>query len=227
MRNKADVFLLFQSEPNENDKNIPKKYPCYDYNYKSLNTLGYNPIKKTIIPGSAHFPLLQFYKDYPQYQYYWNIEYDVIFTGKWNSFFKYYQNIQADFITSHVTRYYEDEDWYWWDTLKLIDIYIKKENFIMSFNPIYRISNRGLNLLNHTLADGNTGHHEVIIPTLFYHYNYKILDMKGEGEFREKNFAGSPLKIKSFISTDSMRFRPCIEEEEITQKNQLYHPVKF
>lgn len=55
---------------------------------------------------------------------------------------------------------------------------------IKSFNPIYRISNRALELLDNTLKGReNWGHHEVFIPVILNYFNMKIIDFGGRGEF--------------------------------------------
>lgn len=65
---------------------IPVDVKYYSFSVDTLNELNYEPIEESIIPGSNHFPVLQFYKEHPEFLYYWNIEYDVYFNGKWESF---------------------------------------------------------------------------------------------------------------------------------------------
>ena len=80
-----DVTLLF----NVNDKTSLLAVPNVDniciYDLNDINSLQYEPICPNLLPGSCHFPVLKFYLDHPYYSYYWLIEYDVEFTGSWNT----------------------------------------------------------------------------------------------------------------------------------------------
>jgi len=48
-----------------------------------LYDLNYLPISNSLMPGSNHFPLLKFFTDNPQFDFYWYIESDVVFNGDW------------------------------------------------------------------------------------------------------------------------------------------------
>src|SRR5690554_1821364 len=168
VNNICDVFLLFNNE--EEDIVVQEGIDPYYFNVESLNNLGYEPIKETIIPGSNHFALLQFFKDHPTYDHYWNIEYDVYFTGNWNYLFSSFDHIEADFLSSHIERFKDFPNWYWWHSFYLNNIDLPLSQMIKSFNPIYRISKSALMLLDNILKEGKSwGHHEVFIPTVLNH----------------------------------------------------------
>jgi len=225
----ADVFLLYQKEDND-ELILPEDIDCYAFNIEKLNELGYKPICKSIIPGSNHFSLLRFYKDYPSYNHYWNIEYDVCFSGEWSYFFSEFNSVEADFISSHVQRFADYPEWMWWRSMDTRLLILPQDKYVRSFNPIYRISNRALALIDSALFNGLKGHHEVVIPTVLSHYDLKIVDFGGDGEFvlqgyQNKFYLPSPIKNEPNGKGGTMCCRPVFKSiGDVPDK--LYHPVK-
>jgi hypothetical protein len=231
--NNTDLYLLIEIK--EEIITIPKDINYFSFNLKTLKTLNYVQLEETIIPGSNHFPVFQFYKSHPQYDYYWNIEYDVFCNGNWNVLFNYFKSIDSDFISSHLERYHQALEWYWWKSLQIKTINIPKGQYIKSFNPIYRISNKAMTILHKFLSEGNSGHHEVLIPTVLNHLGYKINDWGGVGEFVLPDCENSFYLTNSNVDSSdylgsSMRYRPVFNLNEIRfripENNLLYHPVK-
>lgn len=213
---------------------IPADVNYYSFNVDSLNDLGYEPIEESIIPGSNHFPVLQFFKDHKEYNYYWNIEYDVYFNGKWESFFSCLESVESDFVSSHIEWYSQRPRWDWWKTLQLKTLSVSQYNYLKSFNPIYRISNNALTALDRILSLQNMGHHEVLIPTVLNSLGYSISDFGGNGEFSMAELSSpfyiSNSDLNNWYTGSSMRYRPVFIKEIINKKGtdkKLYHPVKF
>lgn len=224
----GDLYLLIE---NGDTKDIPKNITYYSFDVDTLNELGYEPIAETIVPGSNHFQVLQFFKEYPFYDYYWNIEYDVYFNGDWQELFTTYKDIDIDFISSHVKPYAENPSWIWWKNMQLKTLTILPEDYIRSFNPIYRISNKALKRLDEELCLENSGHHEAFIPTVLYHAGCTI------GDFGQSDSFSIPQVNKVFYNQGSgdsdircsMRYRPLYNKKEIKEKgenNLFYHPIK-
>ncbi|MGI6218322.1 MAG: hypothetical protein ACOYJE_00425 [Bacteroidaceae bacterium] len=202
----------------------------YYFDTKSLSTLGYKPIAKSIVPGSTHFPILQYFRDFSAYDFYWKIEYDIFFTGNWSVFFNYYSTTKSDFITSNIHKYPYDPFWIWWNSL-ITNHEIPMRNRLCSFNPICRFSNRSLRFLDSELKKGNCGHDEVLLPTLLYINKFTLLDIgkNSDKEFllpNHKSFITKGERYTSEYQSGSMRYRPLISIEEMTDKNILYHPFK-
>ena len=216
-----------------NSNRIPsllRGHKYYLFTYESLAKLKYSMIGKTLIPGNAHFPLLQFYRNNPEYDYYWVIEHDVRFSGNWRDFFYFFQNIKNDFLACDIRRYEEEPDWVWWSTLRHPDKHISNTDRICSFNPIYRISNSALYFLDQSMRSGWSGHFEVLIPTLLHLNGFKIMDIGGTSSFvlpgMENMFYTIPENNETgaFIE-GTMRYRPYYYKAgELV--NKLYHPVK-
>jgi hypothetical protein len=193
----------------------------------------YTAIADTLIPGSNHFPLLNFYQQNPLYDYYWYIEDDVRFNGDWGSFFNHFttQNGDADFISCHIRFYREETAWPWWKMLSHTYSFIPLPMRIRSFNPIFRISNAALHCTHQLLTNGWRGHHEVLMPTLLFLEGFKIIDFGGIGDFvlsgnENKYYIDEHADKHGYLSRGTMRYRPAITELEI-ESNKLYHPVKI
>jgi GT2 family glycosyltransferase len=228
--NYGDVFILLNKENNITTK-IPENINCQTFTVDMLNDLGYDPICETIIPGSNHFALLWFYLKNPNYRYYWNIEYDVEFSGKWDLLLNNFTHSDADFISTHIKRYYENIDWPWWSSYKGVSLEIPFDKRLSSFNPIFRISNLALRFLDDFLKKGNSGHHEVLIPSVLFYCGFKIMDFGGDGTFTssnniEKFYITSDI-LADGISSGTMRYRPVFDEIKKYQlPNKLFHPLK-
>lgn len=210
----TDVFFLYHQRNDLIPNSISGLKYCA-FSEEILHELGYTPIEKSLIPGSNHFPLMQFYLDYPDYDYYWVIEDDVVFNGEWNFFFESFNQESADFISSYIRNENEHPGWYWWNTLASGNVHCERK--ISSFNPVYRLSNKALEITDIALKNGWKGHHEVLFPTLLVHKGLKVLDMGDEGEFIEER------NIPAFYTSHTMSHLPV----EVTEgKNLLFHPVK-
>ena len=55
-------------------------------------------------PGFTDLPLLHFFRSYPDYDYYWVVEYDVRFSGDWREFFEELDESQSDLLCTTLTR---------------------------------------------------------------------------------------------------------------------------
>ena len=205
----GDCFLLYhQKGINPPDRRFLKG-PHFIVTDSDLVSLGYAPCSNEgIVPGSGHFPLLYFYRE-RKYDYYWYIEYDVEFTGKWSTFFGYFNDNDADFISCHIKRHSDTPNWYWWKSLSHPVEKIPPSEMIRSFNPIFRISFDSLKHIDEMHSNGWKGHNEVLIPTLLHRKGFKIKDLDNNG-----NFVGSMRPYWSFIC---LLFKP---------KNKLFHPKK-
>ena len=122
----------------------------------------------------------------------------------------------------------------WWDSLSLNTIDIPRNQYIKSFNPIYRISNKAMRILDAILSEENSGHHEVLLPTVLKYLGCKINDLGGIGEFvlpgfENKFYLTNPNVNNLYYTGSSMRFRPVFDYEDLKHReknNLLYHPVK-
>lgn len=227
------VLLYHQKEEIDEREKLHGLVKYYTFGNELLKSSIYIPLFNTFIPGSNHFPLLDFFRKNADYDFYWLLENDVRFSGSWSYFFSVFSKYaECDFISSHIRTYSEEPGWYWWNSLSSRTGSPVLEKLIRSFNPIYRISGAGLRFIDECLQCGWRGHHEILLPTLLWHSGYKVMDFGGNGSFVP------PQLINKFYTDDevcpsgsltgsgTMRFRP-VWKRVGHVPNKLYHPVKF
>lgn len=213
----GDVFILYHTKDTESTSEL-EGIKIETFTNEILSNLQYKPIRQTLLPGSNHFPVLKFFLNHPGYAYYWCIEDDVAFSGKWSTFLDQVSpDLDYDFITSHIRRYIDLRKWAWWKTLTFNEMKMNKEEMINSFNPIYRISNKALTYIDECLKGGYSGHHEVLLPTLLKKEGFKIADLAS------KDNHVTP--VLSFCTLSTMRWKPVFLVPP-NIKNKLYHPAK-
>jgi hypothetical protein len=215
----GEVYILYHASNGTEDKlkSYSEQLNIEVFTDDILRNIGYTPIKNALVPGSNHFPVLQFYLDHSQYSYYWSIEDDVVFNGDWKKFFNNVSTHEFDFITSHIRRYSDVPDWSWWNSFKQPQEDLDKPELVNSFNPIYRISDKALSYIHNCLITGYSGHHEVLIVTLLNRSGFKIAD------FSDTENELTP--TLSYCTLKTMRWVPVFLFIGFN-KNKLYHPVK-
>lgn len=201
-------------------------YICTDSSISKVGYPTYSP-NNSLRPGSAHFLLIQFYREHV-YKNYWFIEYDVRFHGKWRDFFHYFNNCKEDFITSHIRRYEEEAEWIYWSSISHPIEKIQTSELLRSFNPIFRISYPALEYIDNIYQKKWKGHYELTFPTFLQNGGFKIRDFGGNGSFvysEDKNrFYIDPTSC--WMKDGSMRF--CDPHLWLFNKprNKLFHPIK-
>lgn len=222
---KYDFFILYHTNEKCNNK-ISNSF-IYPFSDSILVNLGYQSLTNSVLPGSNHFSLLGFFKNYNQYSFYWYIEDDVYYNGEWSVFLDHFElDLKSDLISSYVVNFEEQPGWSWWGAIHYLRGSIPDEVKVRSFNPIYRISNRALNFLDQKLLRGWVGHHEVLIPTLLKLGRFEIKDFGGKGAYVPPGCTNKFYRRDdASIVNDTMRYRPKIHIDEIREQ-LLYHPVK-
>jgi hypothetical protein len=227
----GEVKLLFHKKKEEHISKGLDEIKPFVFTNSILSDMGYPAIAETLLPGSNHFPLLKFYMEYPDYDYYWLIEDDVRYPPGWGNFFGFLSEAREDFLSCHLKEYTAaDPKWHWWQSITYKQRSVSDSIKIKSFNPIYRISNSAMEFLHHCLSNGWSGHHEVLIPTLLKMGGFSMGNLGGVGPYTSDR-----LQNKFYIerldsqtgetSLESMRFRPLVTQQEMIGPF-LYHPVK-
>lgn len=218
LQGEADVYFAYHQQGNELPVVLQAIRNLFVFTSDILDDLGYTPIEKgKLVPGSNHFPLLKFFKENQEYDYYWLVEDDVRFSGEWKDFFNCFASNTSDFLSSVFETKEENPNWYWWTYLKAGENAISEDKLLRSFNPIYRLSHQALVCIDGHLREGWMGHHEVLFPTLLFSKGFRIEDFGGDG-----SFVKSENKVKFYDQT-SMRIAPILPDD---RKNYLFHPVK-
>ena len=222
-----DVYLGLHNESNEEP--VISYGQLYSFRLIDFATLNYSPHGKTLY-HNTNYVMQKFRKDYPIYDYYWFVEYDVVFTGEWAFLFDYYANKRYDFISSHIEFHNEtNNQWCWWNRTTWGETILPKHRLLKSFNPICRYSSAALDFLDKFLQQGVNGHFETIIATALYNYNYSLVDMGEQSAFSEKKEHIHFYLQEKGVNNGTIRWRPVFTQEEINAlrlDNKLFHPVK-
>jgi len=192
------------------------------YEHRYFKQLGYIPfVEHSIIPGSTYFALLYFWTLYPDYDYYWLIEDDVLYNGDWNSFFERFKDNDADLVSTYFSSYQEVPHWHWWKALTT-EKEVPYDHRRRTFYPICRFSAQALSYLDQRLKRGDHGHGEVLVPTLLYLHGFSFHEI---GSPEDATIIPSTDKAVGNNNTGSFRYRPIIKQNEI-KGEYLFHPVK-
>lgn len=222
-------YILYHLR-SDNYINTQSKNEYYGFTDNDLAGLGFISMRDQFLPVDCHFPVLKFYHENPDYEYYWVIEDDVRFNGDWSVFLNSFKDINSDFLSTTIRNWEDETNWCWWSSLSHSEKSIPLNKRIASFNPIYRISNKAVQFIYDSLLDGWKGHHEVLLPTLLQNNGFSINDIGGNGKFVLPGFMNlfylpdSPLKQRKYDEV-TMRYRPAFKKIGSTP-GKLYHPVK-
>lgn len=220
-----DNFEFFIIQNNESVKNpyynIYKinNISVFEYSSEALKTEGYKLLpslgfKSIMWSNGSLMPINLFQKHFPDYDYYWSIEYDIIFNGKWKYFFDTVHKKDFDFCTSHLGMSLPDWWWYSYITIPgtVSNTFIQGYVRMRSFNTICAFSNRFLKYLDKIYKMGFYGNCEQTIPTAAFNSkeHFKIIDL------------ASDLNLCSWESNNWQ-----VYYENINTENYIYHPVKI
>ncbi len=171
-----------------------------------------------VVPGNSHLTMLAFFRSRPEFDYYWYIEYDVVFTGAWCTLLDAWSDDTSDLLAPHLRTYSQEPDWPWWRSLR-VPAAAAENGLVRAFMPIYRISRRALESIEAAVRDGCSGHFEALIPTVLQAELLQISDL-GEGRFYT-----SSTSPDGELRQGTMRYRP-FHARPLLGRNLLYHPVK-
>jgi hypothetical protein len=191
--------------------------------HEDVTAAGYKTIARTLIPGSNHFPVIEFLLRH-DYEWAWSIEYDVAFKGNWQTFFEAHDSSKADFLTACVCRGSDDPDWYWWGSLRAPGR-LDDSKKLRSFNPIYRLTKKAAAVLRDMYLGGWVGHHEATIATCLSFAGLTVEDFGGTGEFTREANRGRWYTDKSH-TFDHQTF-VAYKYSWANRQDVILHPVKL
>jgi hypothetical protein len=220
--------LLFHQTTNKVPP-LVQSIPHYSFTHDDIDTLGCPMIAERFVPGSIHLPMLRFFLDHPDFDFYWFVEDDVRFTGDWRHYFEQLSRLTHDFLACHIRRYEDEPNWNWWK-LDHPHNSIPFHNRLRSFNPVCRFSNRALRVIHEANRDGWCGHQEMLVPTLLHHRKCTMADIGGHGSFvpagfRNRFYIDARNNREGALRRGTMRFRPLFKQTG-WRRNKLYHPVR-
>lgn len=178
---------------------------------------------------------MRFYRDRPDYEFYWIIENDVRFCGDWSDLFTDLGSSEADLLCTTVQSYSENPEWAHWDTLRpgaAGDV--PRERRVKGFIPFGRVSRRLFAACDARYREGWSGHSEVLWPTIASLSGMRVEDIGGDGSFtpparRGRYYYNAAESWSLFPGT--FVYRPCFTEQDIVGPDNrfpgwLWHPVK-
>lgn len=143
------------------------------------------------------------------YDYVWVIEHDVYYKGNWSYLLDFFDDKDDDFIPAQINPYSLE---FWHAHQHDFKENIPIDKFLISFNPIMRLSRKGLDTLDESYRSASSGFYEIFIATLFNHLGLKQHDICSYGFADRERF--------TYIKRSSL------DAQLIDKDNYLYHPVK-
>lgn len=200
------------------------------FDFDTIKTRARKTVAEKIIPGSCYLVMLDFYQSHPGFDFYWFIEYDVVFTGQWQTFLAQFGGNDADLLTCHIRTFQEEPDWYWWNTLETPGCTVPQHQMLRALMPICRISAQGFKTLARRVSEGWTGHTEVLVPTVLFEASGKVEDLGGAGLFvaegrKNRCYTSFSCPKGKMTGLGTVRYQPG-QARIFWKSNYLYHPVK-
>jgi GR25 family glycosyltransferase involved in LPS biosynthesis len=196
----------------------------------------------SIVPGNADLLLLAFRRKVAA-RFYWVIEYDAHFSGDWREFVGHFdRRSDADLLASTLFRRSDTPAWPFWETLKTGDDTVPPRRQARGFLPVYRVSDRLLDLADKCYRRGWAGHYETVLPTLALCHGLQLEDFGGDGPFtRAENlnrfYWNTPTHWS--LSPGTLTYRPVMTSPPAKlvwplsrlarrrfEAGKLWHPVK-
>jgi hypothetical protein len=206
---------------------IPIDIPVFFYTAEDLQHLGYSQLADL---RPHHVIVPRFFRQYPDYEQYWTIEYDVRYTGCWAELLQDLSGSPADLLATVIQSQAEHPQWLHWNDLSTNCVVLPKSCYNKHFAPLMRLSNAALIAVDAAYKAGWTGHYEALWPTAIAASGLLIEDIGGEGSFtpdhrRGRYYTSSP--FHPYLSPGSFVFRPSMLECDIPRHPPaLWHPVK-
>lgn len=194
------------------------------YPQKAVATPGWNLWHD----GHTDLILMHFCRAYPDYDFYWQVEYDVAFSSSWHRFFTAFENDPSDLLATVIYRRRDHPEWLFWDSLVTIDETPDDSQALRSFMPIFRASGDLVRAVDAAYRKGWGGHLECTWATVAAMRGLAVADIGAEGEFtaahnRKRFYFSTPLDM--YLWPGSMAFKPTIYRTGTTP-DMLWHPVK-
>jgi hypothetical protein len=203
---------------------IPNELPITTFDLVDLVRRGYQPMwPGCLLPGSNHFPAIEYAATHPEHKYVWVIEDDLIFTGQWTTLLEAVPP-GPDFVATQVRCFDDDPAWPWWKIWccrPRARVFPSRRQFIASFNPIYRLSHEAACFLKARFLEGWCGHHEVSMATLLHCMSFRVEELGGAGRYTPDGRRGR------FYSNDkTLQWRNRSEAPIIELKpDTLFRPI--
>ena len=171
----------------------------------------------------------------PGFDHYWFLEYDVDFSGRWETLFSAFVDCRADLVGTTLLPRSADPDWTFWPDFAAPEGVSAQQHF-RGFFPVTRISRRFMQAYAANVDRGWSGHFEALYPSLAAATGQVVEDIGGDGPLTPADRRGrfySNTGGHPWLLPGSFRFRPAVAARyyvpgaaEFPEPDFLWHPVK-
>jgi hypothetical protein len=170
-----------------------------------------------------------------KFAYCWFIEYDVDFSGNWQTFFSSFQNCKADLLAATLYPRSMELNWYHWKTYAAPPS-VPAQFATRGFFPVFRLSSRFADIYRAEIENAWSGHFEALYPTIARYRKLSVEDIGGSGPFASRErlnlfYFNTVGHVGLFPGT--FRFRPLVSKnyysgpsKDFPIPNKLWHPIK-
>lgn len=207
------------------------------YTRDMLRTLPYDSklasVDWTTMLSSADLAILRFFRDRPDFEYYWIIEFDVRYTGDWRTIFRDLARSDADLLCAHVRTFEQGSDWMHWGSFSTGGAALNREDLLRGFLPFCRVSNKLMRAIDDRCQRGWTGHYEALWPTICKAIGGRIEEIGGVGPAVPAERVGkyyhsaepmAGLFLSNFCAWPA--FKASNDFMAVSPPDMLWHPVK-
>lgn len=177
---------------------------------------------------NCHMTPLILREKVPFYDFFWFIEYDVVYTGNWGDIISQCMSDDADLIATHLKRYTENDQkkWSWWKIFTTWDDILSDTQKISGFFPVYRISNQWIDAIQESIHRGWKGHFESLIPTAIEFQKGTLHELGWSAPLtpQERKWYYYTTYASKYRTLSEFRYAP--DHVVLLRKKTLYHPVK-
>jgi hypothetical protein len=188
--------------------------------------MGAGPDHARVIQSGFDQAILAFRQMKPDYDYYWIVEYDVEFSGRWSELFNAFADNTSDLLCSNVHRHETNPTWFWWKSL--VWPHGAKPELIRGFFPFARLSAQAIDAIIAAGQKGIDGFYEVLWPTVLHYDGLIIEDIGGDGPFVRPDNVNrwyTSTLTRDYLSPGTLVARP-IRFRPGREPNKLWHPIK-
>ena len=221
--NDVDVWLAYNCSYDtcsmEYDKIFYYSKQLIENDGFKLHYYYWNASDKDFYGHNIDLVYIDFFFNHQEYDRYWFVDYDVMFTGNWNDLITYFNDYDYDFICSNLLMNHSIDICFKVNPLGInYDITKQYHGFTM----LMMISNRAMQYLLKIYKNGAWGFVETFFPSVLYYNIDGDVPFK-LGTFNEYNFVDgysqnddSTMNCKTWTKEEIKNFKP----------NKLYHSIK-
>jgi len=178
--------------------------------------------------GHTDLILMHYWRAHPGYDRYWNIEYDVRYSGPWRCFFAAFEEDGSDLLAPMLCRRRDFPEWLFWPSLVTPEARPSDTEAVSSFMPMFRASGRMMRAMDEAYRAGWGGHLECSFATVAAIRGFAMADLGGDGEFtpearRGRFYSGTVRDV--YRAPGTFVFKPTLFRTG-SRPDMLWHPVK-